>query len=376
MSASVLKARLSEASRRRPAILSQFPSVSIGISRARDTSSVDTSGFTIGLTLPLFSGSRGAIAVERTTREQRGDALFEMQAAPDAYNQYVQARDAMDYAARELKRQEQLLKEHLTTRSQVDTARKTLADARSNLRTMQAQRADKAAQTLKAPLDGIVTSLAISRGDRVKVDTAAMAIGGSDRLIAILGVETEDLPGLRVGTSVKLHSVILVFLLLVFLYESFRVGIAMLATTLLAFPAVFIGLYLTGTEINISSMMGMTMIVGIVTEVGIFFFSEYRTLPGDHDKNGVLILAGKNRMRPIAMTTAAAILALLPLAMGIGQGSAMQRPLAIAIISGLVVQLPLVLIVLPAFLKILKTKNPVEDFVAGPGGEKRPSPGN
>jgi outer membrane protein, heavy metal efflux system len=88
MSASVLKVRLSEVSRRRPdllalragyqsqeakvraAILSQFPSVSIGISRARDTSSVDTAGFTIGLTLPLFSGSRGAIAVQRATREQ------------------------------------------------------------------------------------------------------------------------------------------------------------------------------------------------------------------------------------------------------------------------------------------------------------------
>ena len=56
-------------------------------------------------------------------------------------------------------------------------------------------------------------------------------------------------------------------------------------------------------------------------------------------------------MRPIVMTTVAAILALLPLALGIGQGSAMQKPLAIAIISGLVAQLPLVLIVLPVFLK-------------------------
>ena len=79
--------------------------------------------------------------------------------------------------------------------------------------------------------------------------------------------------------AVFFSAVILVFLLLLFLYESFRVAIAMVATTLLAFTAVFIGLYVTGTEINISSMMGMTLIVGIVTEVGIFFFSEYRTLP-------------------------------------------------------------------------------------------------
>jgi len=66
-----------------------------------------------------------------------------------------------------------------------------------------------------------------------------------------------------------------------------------------------------------------------------------------------LILAGKNRMRPIAMTTFAAILALLPLALGIGQGSAMQQPLAVAIIAGLTVQLPLVLVVLPMFLNVL-----------------------
>ncbi len=152
--------------------------------------------------------------------------------------------------------------------------------------------------------------------------------------------------------GVFLSAVVLVFLLLLFLYERIRVAICMVSTTLLALTAVFIGLYITGTEINISSMMGMTMIVGIVTEVAIFYFSEYLTLPKDLDRKTALILAGKNRMRPIAMTTAAAILALLPLAMGIGQGSAMQQPLAIAIISGLIIQLPLVLVVLPVFLKV------------------------
>ena len=63
-----------------------------------------------------------------------------------------------------------------------------------------------------------------------------------------------------------------------------------------------------------------------------------------------MILAARNRMRPILMTTVAAVLALLPLALGIGQGSAMQQPLAIAIICGLVAHLPLVLIVLPVLL--------------------------
>ena len=76
---------------------------------------------------------------------------------------------------------------------------------------------------------------------------------------------------------------------------------------------------------------------------------EYRDLPPSNDR---FIVAGINRMRPIAMTTFAAILALSPLALGIGQGSAMQQPLAIAIISGLLFGLPLVLIVLPTLLSL------------------------
>lgn len=147
----------------------------------------------------------------------------------------------------------------------------------------------------------------------------------------------------------------LVFLLLLFLYERFRIALAILAVPLLAVAAVFIGLALTGIELNISAMMGMTMIVGIVTEVAIFYFSEFQSLP-QGDLHQSLIDAGKNRMRPIAMTTLAAILTLLPLAFALGQGAAMQQPLAVAIISGLVVQLPLVLLVMPVLYRLLQRR--------------------
>lgn len=154
--------------------------------------------------------------------------------------------------------------------------------------------------------------------------------------------------------AVFLGAVALVFLLLLFLYENLLVAVAMLVTALLALSAVFVGLWLTGTEMNISSMMGMTMIVGIVTEVAIFYYSEYADLTGEQNQHVRLIKAGNNRMRPIAMTTLAAAFGLLPLALGIGQGAAMQRPLAIAIISGLTVQLPMVLITLPVLLVVFK----------------------
>jgi CzcA family heavy metal efflux pump len=145
----------------------------------------------------------------------------------------------------------------------------------------------------------------------------------------------------------------LVFLLLLFLYESFRVAVAILLTTLLAMAAVFLGLWVSGTELNVSSLMGMVMIVGNVTEVAIFYYSEYADFPHEGSRTDRLIAAGSYRMRAITMTTVAAILALLPLALGVGQGSAMLRPLAVAIITGLLVQLPLVLIVLPALLALL-----------------------
>jgi CzcA family heavy metal efflux pump len=157
--------------------------------------------------------------------------------------------------------------------------------------------------------------------------------------------------------SVFAAAVALVFLLLLFLYERFRTAIAMLATTLLALSAVTIGLWLTHIELNISSMMGMTMIVGIATEVAIFYVSELVSLPDTIEPRAALVQAGINRMRPIAMTTFAAILALLPLALGIGAGSAMQQPLAVAIISGLILQMPLVLVVLPVLLSLHPARN-------------------
>jgi multidrug efflux pump subunit AcrB len=158
-------------------------------------------------------------------------------------------------------------------------------------------------------------------------------------------------------TIILIVAAALVFLLLLYLYESFRVAFAMLFTALLAVAGVYFGLWVTGTEFNITSRMGMTMIIGIVTEVAIFYYSEYRDLPATADR---FIIAGINRMRPIAMTTFAAILALAPLALGIGEGSAMQQPLAIAIISGLIFQLPLVLIVLPVILAMSGVRAPVE----------------
>ncbi len=143
------------------------------------------------------------------------------------------------------------------------------------------------------------------------------------------------------------------FILLLFLYESFRLVFVIIGTSLLSTSAVFTGLFVTGIQLNITAIMGMVMIVGIATEMAIFFVSEFTHLRETRGLHNALLTAASNRLRPIAMTTLAAILTLLPLALDLGQGAGMQQPLAIAIISGLLVQFPLVLLALPVLLWLI-----------------------
>jgi multidrug efflux pump subunit AcrB len=160
------------------------------------------------------------------------------------------------------------------------------------------------------------------------------------------GLYKQQLIAMHDLTIVFLSALMLVFILLLFLYQSFLIAGLILTMPIIATGAAFIGLWLTGTERNITGMMGMTMVIGIITEIAIFYFSEYCELEEAHQSNS-LVEAAVNRFRPIAMTTIAAILALLPISFALGQGSAMLQPLAITIISGLMVQIPLVLWIMP-----------------------------
>jgi len=138
--------------------------------------------------------------------------------------------------------------------------------------------------------------------------------------------------------------------LLLLLYERFWLPLIIIGTSLLSTTAVFTALWITGVALNITALMGMTMIIGIATEMAIFYVSEYIELLRSMSAREALREASHNRLRPITMTTLAAILTLLPLALAIGHGSGIQQPLAIAIIAGLVIQFPLVLLAMPALI--------------------------
>lgn len=187
----------------------------------------------------------------------------------------------------------------------------------------------------------------------IKQALAAPGLIPKDVDVELGGLYKQQQIAFRGLAIVFVAAIALIFVLLLFLYERFRMVLAIMTTPLLAVAAVFFALWLLGIELNITSMMGLTMIVGIVTEVAIFYFSEFVEYNYQEDLERALIDAGLNRMRPIALTTLTTTLALLPLALDIGSGAAMQQPLAIAIIAGMVVQLPLVLIVMPVVYKLL-----------------------
>ncbi len=149
-------------------------------------------------------------------------------------------------------------------------------------------------------------------------------------------------------------------ILLMLLYAEFWTPLVMVLTSALSATAVFMALWLTGVELNITALMGMTMVVGISTEMAIFLVSEFRKLARTLPTMQALEQAARSRLRPITMTTLAAVLTLLPLAMAIGRGAGIQQPLAISIIAGLALQYFLVLLVLPSVLGLIHRRTLAE----------------
>lgn len=162
-----------------------------------------------------------------------------------------------------------------------------------------------------------------------------------------------------------------VFVVMVFTLRSFRIAFSLFVAALLSLSGVVLALWLTGTPLNISSYTGAIMIVGIVTENGILLFYEFRRLSREHSEASPLERlreAGLARLRPILMTTAAAITALFPLALGFGAGAAMQQPLAIAVIGGLAFSTLFTLILAPVLYASLLGRR-----LTTPGGNERAS---
>jgi multidrug efflux pump subunit AcrB len=144
-------------------------------------------------------------------------------------------------------------------------------------------------------------------------------------------------------------AIVLVFIVLMFEFRSFAAPLSILASALLSTSGVFIALIITRTTFNISSFMGMIMVIGIVAKNGILLLdADQKFRAAGLSSRDAMLQASRRRLRPIVMTALAAVAGMLPLAFAIGAGSQMLQPLAIAVIGGILISMVLSLIITPA----------------------------
>ena len=172
------------------------------------------------------------------------------------------------------------------------------------------------------------------------------------------GAYAEQQQSFKELLMILITSSLLVFGVILFLFKDFKIATIILLIAVLGISGSYMGLYFTHTALNVGSYTGLIMIVGIIGENAIFTFLQFKeSLKQSNDADQAIIYSISTRLRPKLMTALGAIIALLPIALGIGTGAQLHQPLAIAVIGGFIIALPLLLIVLPSLIRWLyKTK--------------------
>ena len=167
-------------------------------------------------------------------------------------------------------------------------------------------------------------------------------------------IQQESFAGLL---RVLLASMLLIFIILVFEFRSFSHPIAILIATVLCTSGSLLALLITRTTLNISSFMGLIMVIGIVHKNGILMLdSEGHYTAQGYALRDAIFHAGRRRLRPILMTALATVCGMLPLAIGVGSGAQLLQPLAIAVIGGVSVSMILSLVITPVLFHSLRKK--------------------
>lgn len=167
------------------------------------------------------------------------------------------------------------------------------------------------------------------------------------------GAYAEQQQSFRELLLILLTASMLVFGVMLFLFRDFGVALLILLVAVLGIAGSYAALYLTHTPLNVGSYTGLIMIVGIIGENAIFTVLQFRDNLHSRGIDDALAFAISTRLRPKLMTALGAIIALMPLALGIGTGAQLHQPLAISVIGGFLAALPLLLVVLPAGLRII-----------------------
>ncbi len=167
--------------------------------------------------------------------------------------------------------------------------------------------------------------------------------------VAYGGQYQEQQKSFRDLVFVLVLAVVLVFMVLLFEFGGFAAPVAVLCSALLSTSGVFVALLITGTTFNLSSFMGLIMVIGIVAKNGILLLdADQKFRASGVAAEESMLRAGERRLRPILMTALATVAGMIPLSLGIGAGSQMLQPLAIAVIGGILASMVLSLVVTPA----------------------------
>jgi multidrug efflux pump subunit AcrB len=198
---------------------------------------------------------------------------------------------------------------------------------------------------ITARLEGLNLSSGMAQ---VKAAVAKMQLPESIR-VEYGGAYAEQQRSFRDLAVVLILAIVLVFVVLLFEFGNFAAPLAILASALLSTSGVFLALLISGTTFNISSFMGLIMVIGIVAKNGILLLDADQKFRRDGmPAEEAMLAAGERRMRPILMTALATIAGMIPLALAWGAGSQMLQPLAIAVIGGIAASMLLSLLVTPA----------------------------
>jgi CzcA family heavy metal efflux pump len=184
--------------------------------------------------------------------------------------------------------------------------------------------------------------------ETVRQTVASMNLPPSIRVV-YGGLYAEQQKSFRDLVVVLVLAVVLVFTVLLIEFRTFSAPTAILASAILSTSGVFLALLTTRTTFNISSFMGLIMVIGIVAKNGILLLDADQKFRSEGmPAREAMIEAGERRLRPILMTALATMAGMIPLSLAIGAGSQMLQPLAIAVIGGVLASLVLSLIVTPA----------------------------
>jgi CzcA family heavy metal efflux pump len=170
--------------------------------------------------------------------------------------------------------------------------------------------------------------------------------------IVYSGAFAEQQQSFRELLIILITASLLVFCVILGLFRQFRIALTILLIAVLGIAGSYLALYITGTSLNVGSYTGLIMIVGIIGENAIFTFLQFNEARQNKGVDESIIYSISTRLRPKLMTALGAIIALMPIALGIGAGAQMHQPLAIAIIGGFIIAMPLLLIVLPTMIRI------------------------